>query len=94
VSRTEILEKVTDILAKLAAQVPAAQIGPTTRLIADLQIDSLKVAELSLLREDGFGLVLFLPDLLLSVRDPHELTVASLVDFIAEHLPTAAASRA
>jgi acyl carrier protein len=94
VTRPQILEKLTDILANLSAQVPAAEIGPTTRLISELQIDSLKVAELSLMLEDGFGLILFLPDLLLSVPDPHELTVASLVDFVAGHLPAAAASGA
>jgi acyl carrier protein len=53
-------------------------------------VDSLKVAELSLLLEEAFDVGVFLPHLIASVRDPHELTVGALANFVQSNLQKSA----
>lgn len=57
-------------------------------IIRDLHIDSLKVAEISILLEQTFDQSIFLPDWLTSEEDPKNLTVNSLVRFLTDHLRT------
>ncbi len=54
-------------------------------MISDLHVDSLKVAELSILLEQAFQRSIFLPDWLTSQEDPKDLTVNSLVNFLVEN---------
>ncbi len=84
-SDQEIYVKVTDILKQISS-VPESDIHPEMSLINDLSIDSIKVAELSILLEDSFRCVVFIPDLLGRYRDPFEITVEALVDYVKDQL--------
>jgi acyl carrier protein len=79
----DVLTKVLQILDEVCPErnVEAARSGQAS-LIDDYYIDSLKVAELSLLLEEAFDVSVFLPHLIASVRDPHDLTVSALADFV------------
>jgi acyl carrier protein len=55
-------------------------------LIDDYYVDSLKIAELSLLLEEAFDVSVFLPQLIAAVRDPRELTVGALAEFVQNNL--------
>lgn len=54
---------------------------------SDLNIDSLKVAELAILLEEAFGEVIFIPDWLVSEENPEDLTIRSLVEFLIRTIP-------
>lgn len=82
-SDDDTLRRVAAIARQLSPAPPAAVLAET-RLLDDLQIDSLKVAEMSILLEDEFGISIFLPELLTTVEDPHELTVGALASFVSE----------
>jgi acyl carrier protein len=85
--RGEILTKVLQVLAEVCPERSAkATQSAQASLIDDYYIDSLKVAELSLLLEEAFDVSVFLPHLIASVRDPHELTVGALADFVRSNL--------
>jgi acyl carrier protein len=85
--RGEILTKVLQVLDAVCPERSAkAARSAQASLIDDYCIDSLKVAELSLLLEETFDVSVFLPHLIGSMRDPHELTVAALVDFVRSNL--------
>jgi acyl carrier protein len=83
----EILTKVLQVLDEVCPERNAnAARSAQASLIDDYYIDSLKVAELSLLLEEAFDVSVFLPHLIATVRDPHELTVGALVDFVLNNL--------
>jgi acyl carrier protein len=83
----EILTKVLQVLDEVCPERNAkAARSAQASLIDDYYIDSLKVAELSLLLEEAFDVSVFLPHLIATVRDPHELTVSALVDFVRSNL--------
>jgi acyl carrier protein len=84
---SDILTKILQILDEVCPErnSTATRSGQAS-LIDDYYIDSLKVAELSLLLEETFDVSVFLPHLIASVRDPHELTVSALVDFVRSRL--------
>jgi acyl carrier protein len=79
----EVVTKVLQILDEVCPErnLKATRSGQAS-LIDDYYIDSLKVAELSLLLEEAFDVSVFLPHLIASVRDPHDLTVSALADFV------------
>ena len=77
-----LFDKVVSAVVQVAPQAARAAIRPSTQLVADLRVDSLKVAELSILLEESFGFMIFLPELLATVDDPRDLTVESLVRFV------------
>jgi acyl carrier protein len=82
-----ILTKVLEVLDEVCPERNArASRSAQASLIDDYYIDSLKVAELSLLLEEAFDVSVFLPHLIATVRDPHELTVGALVDFVRSNL--------
>jgi acyl carrier protein len=83
----DVLTKVLQILEEVCPErnVKATR-SEQASLIDDYYIDSLKVAELSLLLEEAFDVSVFLPHLIASVRDPHDLTVGALADFIRSNL--------
>jgi acyl carrier protein len=86
-----ILTAVLRILDEVCPERNArAERSAQASLIDDYYIDSLKVAELSLLLEEAFDVSVFLPHLLASVRDPHELTVGALVEFVQTSLTESA----
>lgn len=62
---------------------PGREIVPSASLLHDLGMDSLRVVELTLRLEVLLGRTVFLPEWIASVDDPSELTVGSLVDFLA-----------
>jgi acyl carrier protein len=83
----EILTTVLRILDEVCPERNAnATRSAQASLIDDYYIDSLKVAELSLLLEESFDVSVFLPHLIASVRDPHELTVGALAEFVRSNL--------
>ncbi|MCP4756643.1 MAG: acyl carrier protein [Proteobacteria bacterium] len=82
----EIYAEVTDILRQISSTVSESDIHPEMSLINDLSIDSIKVAELSILLEDSFHCPVFIPELLGNYRDPYEITVGALVDFVKQQL--------
>ena len=83
----KVLIEVLQVLDEVCPErSPRAARSAQASLIDDYYIDSLKVAELSLLLEETFDVSVFLPHLIGSVRDPHELTVAALVDFVRSNL--------
>jgi acyl carrier protein len=83
----EILTTVLRILDEVCPERNAnATRSAQASLIDDYYIDSLKVAELSLLLEESFDVSVFLPHLIASVRDPHELTVGALTEFVRSSL--------
>jgi acyl carrier protein len=85
--QTEILTTVLRILDEVCPERSAnSRRSAQASLIDDYYIDSLKVAELSLLLEEAFDASVFLPHLIATVRDPHELTVGALVDFVRSNL--------
>ncbi len=86
ISNDEINEKITNILKQLLPPDTNVDIHLEMSLINDLSIDSIKVAELSILLEDSFSHPIFIPDLLASFRDPYEITVSALIDFVKEQL--------
>jgi acyl carrier protein len=87
----EILTTVLRVLDEVCPERSAnATRSAQASLIDDYYIDSLKIAELSLLLEEVFDVSVFLPHLIASVNDPHELTVGALVDFVQFNLSEAA----
>jgi acyl carrier protein len=83
----EILTKVLQVLDEVCPDRNAKAVrSAQASLIDDYYIDSLKVAELSLLLEEAFDVSVFLPNLIGSVRDPHALTVGALADFVRSNL--------
>ena len=90
-NQAEILAKVLQILDEVCPERGAAATrSAQASLIDDYHVDSLKVAELSLLLEEAFDVSVFLPELIASVRDPHELTVGALADFVRSNLTESA----
>jgi acyl carrier protein len=89
--QTEILTTVLRILDEVCPDRSAdARRSAQASLIDDYYIDSLKVAELSLLLEEAFDASVFLPHLIASVRDPHELTVGALAEFVRSNFTASA----
>jgi acyl carrier protein len=83
----QILTTVLQILDEVCPERKAnATRSAQASLIDDYYIDSLKVAELSLLLEEAFDVSVFLPHLIATVPDPHALTVGVLVDFVRSNL--------
>jgi acyl carrier protein len=86
-NQAEILARVLQVLDEVCPERGAgANRSAEASLIDDYYIDSLKVAELSLLLEEAFDVSVFLPHLIASVRDPHQLTVGALSDFVRSNL--------
>jgi acyl carrier protein len=83
----EILTAVLQILDEVCPERSASAIrSAQASLIDDYYVDSLKVAELSLLLEETFDVSVFIPHLIASVRDPHDLTVGALAEFVRSNL--------
>ncbi len=86
ISEEEIGTKVVDVLKQITTSLEQNDIKLEMSLINDLSIDSIKVAELSILLEDQFQCPVFIPDLLAAYRDPYDITVEALVSFVSEQL--------
>jgi acyl carrier protein len=78
-----LLEAVRGALSPLVPPRARGRIAPAASLIDDLGMDSLKVVELTMRLERALGRPVFLPEWIASVDDPAQLTVGSLVAFLA-----------
>lgn len=76
----EAVAKVRRAIQRVARDLPERALTPEASLVADLGIDSLKFAELSLALEEEFGRPIFLADVLADVDAPDELTVGGLAE--------------
>jgi acyl carrier protein len=81
---TPALQKVKAALRKVRPELPPRKVTPGASLVADLGIDSLAFAELSLALEDAFGRPIFLGDVLADLDDPASLTVGQLASRLAK----------
>jgi acyl carrier protein len=77
------LRRVRQVLRSALPHLPARALRPDARLMGDLGVDSLKVAELSVAMESAFDRAIFLGDLFAEVDDPSQLTVADLAHYLA-----------
>ena len=80
----ESLERVCAALRSVLPQLPEGALVPGARLMDDLGVDSLKVAELSVALEEAFGRPVFLGDVFARVDDPSQLTLAQLAALLSE----------
>jgi hypothetical protein len=78
------LAKVRAALRSVLPQLPEGALAPSARLMEDLGVDSLKVAELSVALEEAFLRPVFLGDVFARVDDPSQLTVGQLAELLAE----------
>lgn len=85
-SKQQISHQVIEAIRKIIAPEVSQNVSSDSKLIGDLGIDSLKIAELSLLLEETFKITLFIPAILSSVPDPYLLTVESVADFVENKL--------
>jgi acyl carrier protein len=69
-------------LRRVLPDAPASAVVPSARLLEDLGLDSLKIAELSLALEDELGRPLFLGELFATAVNPERLRVADLIGFL------------
>lgn len=69
-------------LGRVLPHVPPRRMSPRARLIDDLGIDSLKVAELSLALEEAFDRPIFLGEILAGVEDPTTFTLGELAEWL------------
>lgn len=76
--------RVFDRVCRALAQVvePPRAIEGKHRLVDDLGLDSIKVASLTIALEDEFDDILLLNDWIAAARDPRELTVESLANYV------------
>ena len=74
------------MLAEVSPESKSKTLGLNSLLIDDYQIDSLKVAELSLLLDERLDTTIELQDFFAAAKDPHELTAAAMIDFVEKHL--------
>jgi acyl carrier protein len=80
-----VTAKVRKALRRVLPHLPLQALTPKARLLADLELDSLRVAELSLALEDELGYPVFLAELFANVDDPDELRLADLLAFVARN---------
>jgi acyl carrier protein len=78
-------EAVTAALKKLVRKNLHKKIKLTAHMQDDLQLDSLKIVEMSMLIEKGLGRPVFLPGWLADVAGNEGLTVGSLVKYLEEN---------
>jgi acyl carrier protein len=77
-----VLKAVQKSLEPLVPPEVRRRIVPEAKLVLDLQMDSLKVVELTVRLERELGRPVFLPEWIASEDDPDDLTVGSLVAFL------------
>ena len=82
---SEVVAAIREVVPKVAPE----RIRPEAALI-DLEIDSLRLIDLTLSLESRLGDAVFLPDWISRVEHPRDMTVASLVDFLADTVAQAA----
>jgi len=78
------LARVRAALRSVLPQLPEDALVPGARLMDDLGVDSLKVAELSVALEEAYARPVFLGDVFARVDDPSQLTLAQLAALLAE----------
>ena len=81
---TPALARVRAALRSVLPQLPPGALAPGARLMEDLGVDSLKVAELSVALEETFDRPVFLGDVFARVEDPSQLTVGQLAELLEE----------
>ncbi|WP_017328349.1 hypothetical protein [Synechococcus sp. PCC 7336] len=83
---SDFFTRVKEAIIQVSPEVPEDRITSESSLILDLNIDSLKIAELSVILEELFDTYIFLPELIVKVEDPSKLTMGALVDYIQEEV--------
>lgn len=81
----KVFSAVRASIRAVAPKVAVERIVPEATLV-ELEIDSLRMIDLGLALEANLGGSVFLPDWLSRVSSPDELTVGSLVSYLAEDL--------
>jgi acyl carrier protein len=81
--RDAVFAKVRAALRQVLGEKTPADVELRDRLVDDLGLDSMNVASLTIALEDQFDDVLLLNDWIAGARNPSELTVGSLVDYVA-----------
>jgi acyl carrier protein len=81
--RDAVFAKVRTALRQVLAEKAPADVQLRDRLVDDLGLDSMNVASLTIALEEEFEDVLLLNDWIAGARSPSELTVESLVDYVA-----------
>lgn len=76
------LDAVRRALRAVMPSLRTRTVRPGSRLVADLGVDSLKVAELSIALEEAADRPVFLGDLFATVADPTQLTVAEVAAWL------------
>lgn len=79
----DALAKVRAAISRVRPQLSPRKIVPRASLVADLGIDSLAFAELSVALEDEFDRPVFIGDVLADIEDPGTITVAQLAQHLA-----------
>jgi len=86
-NKTNLLLKVKNaVKATLNNEVDEENITIDSKLIQDLNFDSLKVAILSVHLENEFNQAVILDNLLRDIDDPLDLTVAKLCEYLEKNL--------
>jgi acyl carrier protein len=80
-NQEEIYEKTCAAIRNTLVSV--GELSPGHSLVFDLGFDSMRMATLSIALEIEFDTVLLLNDWISSVDDPYQLTVRSLVEYLA-----------
>ncbi len=88
VTNQEVFGKLEEVFQEVLSDNDDVDFHREASIINDLSIDSLKVAELSILLEQKFEQSFFLSDWFTCKDDPQELTVASLVDYVTKKTRT------
>jgi acyl carrier protein len=81
---TSDLDKVRSAILRVRPRLPESALKEKASLVADLGVDSLSFAELSIELENAFGRPIFLGDVLADLDDPAALTVGELASKLAE----------
>jgi acyl carrier protein len=87
VGTASALKRVQAAIHAIRPDLPLSRIRPGASLVADLGIDSLTLAQLSIALEDVFGQTIFLGDVLSEVDDPATITVGQLAKLLARKEP-------
>ncbi len=82
-STDPVFAKVRSAIHSVRPELSRARIRPEASLVADLGIDSLSLAQLSIALEDAFGRAIFLGDVLSELDDPASITVGQLSELVA-----------
>lgn len=77
------LDRVRRAIRRVRPELSPRHLTPSASLVADLGIDSLALAELSIALEDEFQRPVFMGDVLADLEEPANITVGELARYLA-----------